>query len=72
MQVRTKVSRMKHQQWRIEQNMKRDTARADALQGDFDNSNNKKNKTQQQQQQQKPQQQQENSRRKKPTTINNK
>ncbi len=32
-QVRTKVSRMKHQQWRIEQNMKRDGNRAEALQG---------------------------------------
>ncbi len=31
--VRTKVSRMRHQQWRVEQNMKRDVARAEAVQG---------------------------------------
>ena len=32
-QVRSKVSRMRHQQWRLESNMKKDQARAEALTG---------------------------------------
>lgn len=31
--VRNKVSRMKHMQWRMESNMNRDIARAEAIQG---------------------------------------